>query len=159
MTGGDHGPAIRHARGDMEIEWRADPARPGRQVQGARLRDSLREMHRRGRIGDAHWWAVERFRDDLAMMQGQGLGTVRLLPKSGSGRSDWLPGDALLAAQGRVRRLYGRLGPDRTGAVDLVVVGGATLAQLGRHLRCAKSKAGAILHDALDTMADCYNGC
>lgn len=153
MSGASH-----RRRGDVVEEWRPDPADPRATVRGVRVRDTLREMWTRGGLSDAQWTAAERYRDDVATASGGGLGMLRLTVGGGGSGAGWLPGDAQVAARGRLRRAHEALGP-RLGAVaEALVIGGLTLADGARRLRCAKAAAGDRLRETLDVLADHYCG-
>lgn len=157
-TRADFGSAIRRARGDVIEETRPDPTDPGTVLRGARVRDTMREMWQRGRIGDAQFLAVQAFRDDAALVQGGGVGVSRLHAGRGGGAAaGWLPGDALLAAAMRVRLAWNALGRDAGELVRLVVLNGLTIAEAGKRRRRAKAATAEGLRDALDVLAVCYD--
>ena len=155
----DHGPGIRIAKGEIERELRPDIASKAERkpdVRGARRRDGLMLMWRRGQLSDSQMAAAEAFRDDMAVAAGARMG----LPGDGmavrSRRRDYTPSSRQIDALTRCKAAWAAVGPIHQPIVSWVVVSWGTLGgyAMCRHMR--PSRATEQMLKALDLLADFY---
>ena len=154
----DLGPDIRIQRGDVVTEDRNDPqSSAGALVRGARVRDGLATMAKRGWISVHQWHAACRFRDDLDLAAGVRDGSrgedagVRS-PFSGA---HW-PGDVQIDASRRCAAVWDAVGVYRAGVVIDVVLRAGTLQDYAARYRMGRQRASDMLIGALDAIEQAY---
>lgn len=156
-TAGKPAHLLRDSLVEVDTDGRADPTNPALTVIGARRRDGLHVMWKRGNLTYPQWLAADRFRDDWALAGGARIDTPDQAGVRVSGNPALMgPGDNQMNASVRVRGAWAAAGEAAHGVVSWVVVGNGTIDDYAEACAVGKERVRDLLKDALDRMADFY---
>jgi len=148
----DHGPMIRRARGEVVVEDRPDPDRPGGvAVRGASLYDPIKRLVASGTLDMAHLLAAERFRNDHGLAEGAREAAV-------GGTPSWSRGYAARQIQAVTdRRLALQAVGIRLGAIFVAtVLEQLTIREAERTLHIRSGNGSGLVLEAMTRLVEHY---
>ena len=143
-------------RPDVLVEDRPDPKQPNVTIRGARRRDGLRLMWKRGQLSDAQMAAAEKYRDDAALASGARLSLPGDRVSTRTRGRNFEPPMAAVDALSRCRGAWKAVGLLSQPVVSWIVIGWGTVGGYAECKHMRDDRAAVLLKRGLDGMADYY---